>query len=71
MLRFIWIAGMGVGVFASVVTFFGTTPESAPQQAVVGVWSLYYLILPYTVCRAIDAIFRADDRTKVEEEDKA
>lgn len=59
MLKLVWILGMGIGTLASVTTFFGSDPSSAPQQAVVGVWSIYYLILPYTVCRAIDSIVRA------------
>ena len=58
MIRLVWILGMGIGVLASVATFFGTEPGSAPQQAVVGVWSLYYLILPYTTCRAIERAIR-------------
>jgi hypothetical protein len=58
MAKFVWVFGMGVGVFASVGTFFGSEPESAPQQAVVGVFALYYLILPYTICRAFDAVMR-------------
>ena len=56
MVSIVWILGMGLGVLASVVTFFGSSPESAPQQAVVGVYSLYYLILPYTACRAVEKI---------------
>ena len=60
MTKLVWVLGMGIGVLASVGTFFGSDPESAPQQTVVGVFALYYLILPYTVCRAFDAILRSD-----------
>lgn len=52
----LWIVCMGAGIALSLFTFLGSDPASAPQQAVVAVWSLYYLILPYTFCRALHAI---------------
>lgn len=58
----IWLLGMGLGALASIVTFFGSETTSAPQQAVVGVWALYYLILPYTCCRAIESIVLSQRR---------
>ena len=59
----VWLIGMGIGALVSVYTFFGSDPESAPQQAVIGVWSLYYLILPYTCCRAIEGVINAQKPT--------
>ena len=52
----VWLLIMGPGVLVSLATFFLSSPEGAPQQAVVGIWSLYYLILPYTICRAIEGM---------------
>ena len=58
MLSILWVVCMGAGAVASLTTFFDSDPQSAPQQAVVGVWALYYLILPYTCCRAVEAAIR-------------
>ena len=65
----VWLIGMGIGALVSAFTFFGSGPESAPQQAVVGIWSLYYLVLPYTCCRAIEAIVNAQQRTPADKKD--
>ena len=58
MTKIVWVVAMGIGVLASFWTFFGSDPQSAPQQAVIGVFALYYLILPYTACRAFEAVMR-------------
>lgn len=65
-LSLMWIFGMGLGALMSLFTFMNSSSTGAPQQAVVGVWSLYYLILPYTCCRAVEAIVR-EARHKAEE----